>query len=263
MTISELKKEARVKLEGKWIKAILITIVYLIIIGVLEMISALINNNALKIIYSIAIMVINLPFSYGLVASMIKLSRNEEVGVLDFITLGLQSLQKVWSVFFNTFIRILLSVILFFVAICLFAISLAQSMVGGEATPLLLVSIVLFIAATIYYIVKLLSYQLTSYILYDNQDATGKEIVLKSAELMKGNKWKYIGLGLSFIGWYLLIYVFYFICAYVNQILAGILIFVGVFLLSPYISISTINFYEDLADVTNNQTSNSETTNEQ
>lgn len=262
MTISELKKEAKVKLTGKWVKAILITTVFLIIMGIIEVVNTLIDNNALKFIYSLVTMIINLPFSYGLTASLIKLSRDEEVGVLDFITLGLQTFKKIWNVFFSTLLRVLLPVILFFASICFFAVTIAQSIISGESSPLLILSIVLFIAAIIYYIVKLLSYQLTSYILYDNPDASGKEIVLKSAELMKGNKWKYIGLGLSFIGWYLLIYIAFGILMNINAILGSIVVFVGAILLSPYISISTINFYEDLANYSSKEISNTETTNE-
>lgn len=264
MTISELKKEAKVKLAGKWGKAILLTVIYTIIVGILEMIGTAINNNTLSAIYRLVIAIINVPFSYGFIASMIKLSRGEDVGITDFITLGLQSFGKVWAVVGRTIQKLILPIILIIISIVILIIGVVQNFaqsINYYSTAastsssygfLSLVGIILFIAAWIYYIVKALSYQLTSYILYDNQNATGKEIVEKSADLMTGNKWKYIGIAFSFIGWYLLIVLITFVSAAVfsNSVISSLVTMIALlviaFYLSPYIAFTTINFYEDL-----------------
>lgn len=254
MAISELKKEVKIKLTGKWGKAIILTIVYTIIVGILEMIGEAINNQALKALYQLVIIVINVPFSYGFVASLIKLSRGEDVNFTDFITLGLQSFGKVWAVVGRTIQKLILPIILIIVGIVVFFIGLIQGFAMQNETAAMMIPIgaLIILLAYIYYIVKALSYQLTSYVLYDNPDLTGKEIVEKSEELMTGNKWNYIFMILSFIAWYLLIGLIVYISnLLVSTSIAFVLIaLVGIiaiaFYLSPYISFTIISFYEDL-----------------
>ena len=65
---------------------------------------------------------------------------------------------------------------------------------------------------------------------------TGKEIVEESARLMKGNRWRFFWLGFSFIGW-----------AFLSAFTLGI----GMLWLLPYMMISIIFFYEELAGKSN------------
>ena len=53
-------------------------------------------------------------------------------------------------------------------------------------------------------IIKSYAYAMTPYILVDNPELSPNEARLKSIEIMRGHKWKYFGLQLSFIGWFLL-----------------------------------------------------------
>lgn len=50
-------------------------------------------------------------------------------------------------------------------------------------------------------IIKTYSYALTYYILKDNPELTANEAITKSREMMKGYKWKFFVLQLSFLGW--------------------------------------------------------------
>lgn len=59
-----------------------------------------------------------------------------------------------------------------------------------------------------------------------------KDIVEKSEELMKGHKWAFFWLGLTFIGW---------------AILSCFTLGIGLLWLIPYMQIAQIIFYEDLA----------------
>ena len=69
------------------------------------------------------------------------------------------------------------------------------------------------------------------YIMNDNPYIKPIEAINKSKAMMKGYKGKYFLLGLSFIGWYLL----------------GILTLgIGYIWLTPYVGLSTANFYENL-----------------
>ena len=69
------------------------------------------------------------------------------------------------------------------------------------------------------------------YLLADNPQIGAVEVLKKSAEMMKGYKWKLFCLHLSFIGWYLL-----------GIVTLGIaFIWVG-----PYIKTANTIFYENL-----------------
>ena len=67
---------------------------------------------------------------------------------------------------------------------------------------------------------------------------SGKEIVEESERLMRGNRWNYVWLTLTFIGWLIL-------CAFT--------FYIGAFWLMPYVSVSTVCFYEALAGKDSNE----------
>lgn len=263
MTISELKKDAKSRLSGKLGKAVGINVIYFIISFILQLIGNKIETDSLKSVYLIIVAIITLPLSYGILASMIKLSRGENVTVTDFITIGLQNTAKIYGVFGRTLQKLILPLILFIASIVVYTFAVASAVLNSGSSSILVIALVLMIGTLIYYIVKTLSYILTSYVLYDNENSTCKEIVEKSAVLMKGNKWKYIGLCLSFIGWYLLIYIIAIFTAtacvsILSSSTLGVLLgtvltvaftSIAVLLLTPYISFTLISFYEDLNSV--------------
>lgn len=53
-------------------------------------------------------------------------------------------------------------------------------------------------------IIKIFSYSMSYYILCDNPEMSANDVRHASIEMMKGNKWRYFCLRLSFIGWYIL-----------------------------------------------------------
>ena len=67
-------------------------------------------------------------------------------------------------------------------------------------------------------IIKSYSYRLVPYILAENPDIDTNEALMRSEQLMRGNKWETFIYDLSFIGWYIL----------------GIFFLVSVFWVSPY-----------------------------
>ena len=67
-------------------------------------------------------------------------------------------------------------------------------------------------------IIKSYSYRLVPYILAENPDIDTNEALMRSEQLMRGNKWETFIYDLSFIGWYIL----------------GIFFLVSVFWVQPY-----------------------------
>lgn len=80
-------------------------------------------------------------------------------------------------------------------------------------------------------IIKSFQYAMAEYILAENPDMPSKEVLLTSKEMMKGNKWKYFVLALSFIGWLLL----------------GSLVFgIGTLFVVPYMQATFVQFYLEI-----------------
>lgn len=255
MTINELKKDAKVKLTGSYKKAIAISSVYFLIVFLLNLIPQFINITIINIIFLIFVAIISIPLSFGMISSIIKIVRNEDVNTFDFITIGFNNIKGVWRTYLRTILKLILPIILIVAAYIFLIFTLVQAVfVGGMsgnipddlATHFFISLIVLFVAM-ILFIVKSLSYSLTMYILHDNPDATGKEINEESAILMNGNKGKFFFLSFSFIGWYFLIALATSIVyQFVNESAGLVISSIGSILLSPYITATLVCFYDDL-----------------
>lgn len=112
---------------------------------------------------------------------------------------------------------------------------------------LLILFVALYIGMSIWLMVKSLLYVLAYYIAVDNEDMTPKEIVEMSENLMKGNRGRYFCLMLSFIGWFLLIYLATVIIGFASLfILTSIVFNIGVAILTPYIIFASLSFYEQM-----------------
>lgn len=235
MTSSELRANARESLKGKWGKAALITLVYIVINWVISFILGLI-----PFIGGIASTIISLPISFGLVVTFIKLKRNEEVTYTDFLNLGFSNFKKVWAVFGNIILKLIIPVVLVVVFIMLMVFSMIGAGVGvatnsTSATTgfsgLTIVGLIGYFVSLIYLMIKSYYYVLSFYILYDNPNKTAKEIVEDSQKLMTGNRWNFFWLGLTFIGW---------------AILATFTFGIGMLWLMPYVMVTFVAFYESL-----------------
>ena len=80
-------------------------------------------------------------------------------------------------------------------------------------------------------IVKAISYSQMFFLLADDEEMTAAQAQAKSMELMKGHKWEFFKLGLSFLGW---------------AVLAGLTFGLLYIWLTPYIQATLANFYRGL-----------------
>ena len=108
-------------------------------------------------------------------------------------------------------------------AVCLIVVIVVAALLM-EAIPA--VGILLIAVGYIGFFVLLLwtvfRYAMTNYILLDT-GKSGLEAISESKRMMKGNKWKFFVLHLSFIGWYLLLYA----VILVGCVILGVIIGVG------------------------------------
>ena len=237
MSAPEIRAEARQKLAGKWKTAVILTLIYAIIEYAISKILSYIPYN----IGDLIDIIITVPLAYGFISCMMKLNNNEEVGYLDFFTLGFDNFSKIWSIVFNTFLKMIIPVIL--IIVCAIILSF------GLSTQSILISCIgtiAYIAALVYTVIIGLKYSLVYFIQYDNPEMTGKEIVEKSEELMNGKVGAYFYLSLTFIGW---------------AILACFTLGIGMIWLIPYLYISQICFYKNLTGKIESTVVTTETTN--
>lgn len=241
MTATNTRQEARNHLQNKWGKGAIITLCYFVFVFILGFISGIFEESSiLSSIISIAEAIIEIPISFGLIISFIKLKRDENVGAFDFLRDGFATFKRAWGIALRMIVKMIVPIILEVIAmVILIASSFSVLITGlaGNASALqsasggTLLGFILVIVAGIYAYVVSLRYVLSYFIAYDNPELSCKEAVEKSNEMMKNNKGNYFVLTLSFIGW---------------AILAAIPMGIGYLWLIPYMMVSQICFYEEL-----------------
>ena len=78
-------------------------------------------------------------------------------------------------------------------------------------------------------IVKSISYSQTVYVLKDYPELSYNQAIERSMAMMEGHKWQYFGLLLSFIGWFILIFITFGIAS---------------IWVAPYLAATSAHFYE-------------------
>ena len=205
---SELRAQARERLEGQWGTFVLMTFLMLVIQTILQipgyigsLLEVLSPENVLASLsfsnISNILSLLALPLSWGLTVSLLRNHREESVDLEN----------------------------------------LFDGFRGGRYTrvfcALFLVNLFTFLWALLLIIpgiMKAFSYALTPYIVMDEPELTARQAITRSCEIMQGRRWKLFCLYLSFIGWGIL----------------SILTFgIGFLWLVPYMNASVTAFYED------------------
>lgn len=256
MKIKDLHNETMGYLKGHFWTLLGIVFLEGLVASILTGIANQFGSTILKLIFSIAIYAITVPLSYGVIASFIKVSRGESISSFDFVNDGMKSFKKVWAVFGRTVLKLLLPAVLMIIAYiaCIVPgiVRIFLSSSGGEVPSYLgtfnIIALFLAIVATVFYIIKSLLYALTSYILYDNPELTGKEIVNESARMMKGYRGKYFLLSLYLVTIIVVLYILIslisvFLNSIIIAILGSILVIIATVALVPYAFAIQVAFY--------------------
>lgn len=246
-SIRELKKDAKVRLSGNYLKLVLIYFIYRVVIFALSSLETFITSDILKILYVLVFLVFSVSFSFGLIYCIMDIIRGKKSSFTEFINVGFKNALQSLKVFFRMFLKLLIPIILLIASMCFMLVTLATSITTGTLSNNFILSVVLFMLAVVFLFIKSLYYSFSFYLLKDNPEKTPKEIVNMSSELMKGNILKTIGLYFSFIAWYLLIFAVGFVASYVvPQNFVNIIVEFGILLLFPYIVTTMTGFYEDI-----------------
>lgn len=237
MTSADYRANAREKLSGKWGKAALISLGYFVISIILGFIEG-VMSGALKSIFSIAVAVIEVPLSFGLIITFFKLFNGEEANAFDFLSAGFSNFKRAWLVSLNILLKMIIPIIIVVVGMILLSSGIATAGVAlfagssalGGSVALAIIGGIAYIVGMIWAILQSYYYQLSYIVAIDNEDLSNKEVVEKCKEIMQGKRWKLFCLQFSFIGW---------------AILAALTFGIGMLWLIPYIQLSMISFYED------------------
>ena len=205
---SELRAQARERLEGKWGTFVLMTFLFYVIQALLQipgsvgdLFKVLSPENALTSeslsTLSVMLSLLALPLSWGLTVSLLRNHREESVDLENLFD-GFRG---------GRYTRVFCA--LFLVNLFTFLWTLLLIIPG---------------------IMKAFSYALTPYILMDEPELTARQAITRSCEIMQGRRWKLFCLYLSFIGW---------------GILCLLTFGIGFLWLVPYMNASVAAFYED------------------
>lgn len=271
----EIKQIARTKLSGKWGKAFAMTALFFIINTILSYCTTFISNLSTdtKIVYYLAEFIellLLLPLSYGITSALIKLINDKNPEYTTFINDTLLNFSKTIEMFFRIFLKMLVpSILVVIVAVWVYAggiywINSVTSLTEKtnnmlDSLPIIIIIMMFFILCAFSIAIPIISlpYSLSTYALAKNNELSAKESVNKSISLMKGNKWNFVKLNLSFLGWILLLFVLTFLSKkYLPLIIAtqtsavvDLIRYAGLCLLLPYTTTSISVFYDEVNNV--------------
>lgn len=231
---SELKKQAKNQLKGRWGSAIggfFIAVFFFpfIIDIIIFFINGSLSINIIK--YSISI-IIQLILIVGTLKFSLHYADPEKAPFLDDIFSGFKIPLKAVSVYIIMIFCITIGFILLIVPGIIISLAFSQSL----------------------------------YILIDNNNKSAIECIKESINMMKGNKKDFLLLSLSFLGWIALMIVpIFFLALFPLPIYVGILylliLFTGLLWIIPYMNVTFANFYlkvsNDYYGISENKTSNS------
>lgn len=226
--IRTYKQMAKASLQNKWGDAAILTLVY---VGIAYVVSGafvlpirfLSFNPCLGLIPTIFL----LPLAWGYAASFLATVRGEDVKI-DHLWDGYRSenITRVFSTLIVAtliYIAIMAVFILMIIMLAMVAFISVDMMMGAI--------IILSILYCLLIIYILLRWAMVYFILRDEPQLKNTAVLKASARMMKGHKWQFLKLYLSFIGW----------------MFAGVITLgVGMLWVAPYLTTASAHFYEDL-----------------
>jgi uncharacterized membrane protein len=209
MKIRELRAEARESLKGNYFKIVWpLFIVYLISFACSYLYQNYLYGDMngagyllSTFIYSILVAAITIPLWYGIIITVIKVARKEEV---NFLSDTIANYKNAYYLFWNLLIKLFPFYILLIFSALLYFGGFYLLNINKNYIILIGVSYFMYMASAIVLAIKALQYSLAYYLKYDYNNKDTKELFEKSKMLMKGNVSKMFVLPFTFVGWFIL-----------------------------------------------------------
>lgn len=191
----------------------------------------------ISFIGNLAITVVSVPLGFGFLCQIIAVANGKQIEYGNLFKFAIDNFSKVWKVQLRVLLKLLGPIILIIVGLggIMFSITLTtMSIFGDDILKILGLILALFffvveIAGAIWTIPISYKYKFCLNELIYNSNATAKEIVERSGNLMVGKRLGEFWLELTFIGW---------------SILGVLGLYIPFLWISPYIMISTALYYE-------------------
>jgi uncharacterized membrane protein len=249
MSALDFRREALLKLQGKWGNVICVLFCYFIVRLLIGFVSRFIGssvNISVIIILSLLLVIIQVPLLYGLMVSLFEIYKYGESKIFSFISIGFNNFGKSWGICFNIFLKLILPIILIILSFLIMLAGCGGSTISSSFNVFAIIGFILYIASIIWVYTKSYYYQLAYVIAADDETLTSSLIVQKSQYLMSGYRFKLFCLQLSFIGWFILEILITLFLSEFSIILASIASFVGTLILFPYIQFAIFAFYDHI-----------------
>lgn len=228
MNSGDFKRLARENLNGRRGKAAIAMLIFTLCSWGIALLSSFI-----PVVGQIAVAIITPVLSYGFLKQWIKFKNKEDVGYVDFFSLGFADFKRVWGVTLIKALKMILPLLLIIIGYIVMFIGVTLL---SNNTFAYIISFILIIAGFAWMLPIMYKYMFVINELAYNSERTSKEIVEESGKYMIGNRFKAFCLIFSFLGW---------------MILSGVLFAIPLFWVIPYMQISMIIFYEHVSGKTN------------
>lgn len=255
MKILEIRSLEKTKLEGRALTCSISCLLYyfitLIFTYLIKFLSLKVPNAA-DIILQIIFGIISLPLGYGITSNIIKLSDSKTNSVTKFLDDFVLNFGNYIKLMMFQFIRLLIPIVLCILSI-LNLIGTLTAYVNKQnflcfSQDLLPFSILLVVVTVIIFIYFLLNYAIVNYIFFKtDKKNNSKQILDDSKENMKGHKFDFIRLILSFIPYFLFVAIITLITLrFLGQEYIMPLMIVLYTIIKPHITISGLMFSEEI-----------------
>lgn len=257
MKVLEIRSLAKTKLEGTALKCSISCLLYyfinLICTYFIKFLSLKVPN-IVYIILQILFAIISIPLGYGIISNTIKLSDSKTNSVTNFLDDFVLNFLKYTKIILHEIVRLIVPIILCILSIT-YLIGTLTAYVNSKnflcfGKDLLPLAITIFISTLIVLIYFLLNYILVPYV-YFNSDKKNdsKHILDESKKLMKGHKFDFIRLLLSFIPYFLFVAIILAISGrFLTYEYLMPLVIVLYTIIKPHITISQLMFTEELEE---------------
>lgn len=251
---SQLRRQARFALEGRWGTFVLVTLLSSLIplllmapgyglqIGMPQL------GDSVSSGWQLLVTLVLLPMTWSISVMYLRSRRGEQMEISNMFD-GFRRTNSIMMTGIFYYIQILLYLIpVMVLLIC--TISLAIYFDSSNKIAVILCSIVggtISLVAFAYYVAKVIALDMWTYILHDTS-LTSRDALRESERMMQGHKMRYFKLLLSFLPYILLIIL--------TLGLASLFV-------SPYIQAAKAEFYEDLLAQSAEAEQTSETTTEE
>lgn len=229
MNRAQLKELTKSQLKGNWKTPVLLTLAYLVLTFITSLFQEEAQSLPTIIITFIVVWSISVWAAIGIPNFYLEfLKKDGNANFKDVLVSSNKLLKSLGYTVIIGIISIIVGIISVFTATGLIVSSVFYS---AGITIANIVGIILIVLMYIAFLVFTLAIAQVPYIIIERDDLGVIGAMDLSMKIMKGNKWKYFVLELSFLGW---------------GILSVITLGIGFLWLIPYMTLAATNFYKDL-----------------